>query len=1254
MPKLVEDAEKNGVEVVSFSPDNVAAGDVIVYGDNDHVVMADGNGGYVGNSTSQQKVVQGDDYNAMGDLKPTKIIKTGSGVPSTGGTATSFAGNSGGTYSGDYAIDYAINEAAQKYNVDPALLAAIAKQESGFNQSAQSGAGAVGVMQLMPDTAKGLGVDANDLQGNIEGGAKYIRQMLDMYDGDVEKALAAYNAGAGNLDSVNGDISKLSEETRNYVPAVMANYEGFKGNKTSDNTPQLKLDTSDIFGDMADDDISDILTDFSIAAMEDDDLTFPGLDNLLERGINKGHISKEETQNILDNGMEQFLSYLNTEINKPDAKLAEALAERAAGHKNKKAMVRIQNAISTGDTPVIKQVANKYRQQLENIRSNIYYAGDNSTPAEVDSKNIQPIGTNGSTPATPKTEPVKGPEIKQPDINHAQNKEPKQQVQQGNNLPNTISPQQVSRVQEQQGAAMADIALQQAFAMGKIAQEKQERIRQAQAIQSVAEANNISLPKAIKPALEAGAVKAIQKAQEVIAPTLDEIKGDVKNENIESTESSKTKTTEGIYSEDKVQHSEPEQIEGPAKVNNPDIELGVHHNTKTHEEQPSAVIHKKLEWKRLKELAKKHNGWYSRYAKKYLFNTTEDRDGFVAYVNREFFSKNDNAVDNQQADEVVNKAVEQAEQEAKSKDAEKKQADSDENDYHGFLDDKKPGEIAEIKRVLQAKTDPFGGDNGYVTSKHIMETLARSNAKGEVKNNRYYINGERTKKAAYAYFEYLRKIGYKGNETAGAGQEHISNDNTDNSQPELTEDKAREEIEKTANDFLDGKNQGEEAIAQLKKIRKYFAGDDNPNKSFEMVRLCNNKISMVEEITAPFADEKYQAGNLRFADEYRRYHKLESAPQENDDKGKTTTENSTVVVTGKEFGEYSSIKELRNLAKAYYKNNLQGTSVNNPILGEVNLADTDVDFTGKGISKAISTSAKENKLLLIKYLPELIRKANKVSAKNNEKTKRNAYQYTYLESSAVVDGVEQPVEITIFTDVNGNRYYNHILPLEELEAQKNRSLPVYPAQAPNDRNGIPAVSQQTPVNSSVSQNGASDNVESSKKKGLGVVVYSTPHESKHNGNYTDGNYTDKSGSMRGRVKDGIIEVWEKAKDISKKDWSISISIADIDKAVAEGGANSAYSLKQLADKLYREEMKKWFENHTADDREYRDDNWQRFADDWETNPATDRAVDSVQNVLNELYKTATGNKVESPLEAHQHKKEEKKNGEERTESEGLV
>lgn len=145
-----------------------------------------------------------------------------------GGLKTDNIGNSYGSYSGNADVDSAINEMAEKYNLDPALLAAMAEQESGFNQSAQSEAGAMGIMQLMPGTAEGLGVDPSDLRGNLEGGAKYLRQMLDKYDGDVEKALAAYNAGPGSLDSVNGDISQLSGETQKYVPSVMERYNKFK------------------------------------------------------------------------------------------------------------------------------------------------------------------------------------------------------------------------------------------------------------------------------------------------------------------------------------------------------------------------------------------------------------------------------------------------------------------------------------------------------------------------------------------------------------------------------------------------------------------------------------------------------------------------------------------------------------------------------------------------------------------------------------------------------------------------------------------------------------------------------------------------------------------------------------------------------------------------------------------------------------------------------------------------------------------
>lgn len=129
--------------------------------------------------------------------------------------APSISGLSAGT-----SMDRIFEEASQKYNVDVNLLKAIGKAESGFNASAVSSAGAVGVMQLMPATAKSLGVsNAYDARQNIMGGAKYISQLLDKYDGNVELALAAYNAGSGNVDKYGG-IPPF-EETQNYVKRVM-------------------------------------------------------------------------------------------------------------------------------------------------------------------------------------------------------------------------------------------------------------------------------------------------------------------------------------------------------------------------------------------------------------------------------------------------------------------------------------------------------------------------------------------------------------------------------------------------------------------------------------------------------------------------------------------------------------------------------------------------------------------------------------------------------------------------------------------------------------------------------------------------------------------------------------------------------------------------------------------------------------------------------------------------------------------------
>lgn len=116
-----------------------------------------------------------------------------------------------------------INEVSNKYDVDPKLIEALVKQESGFNPSAKSKAGALGLMQLMPSTAKGLGVsDPMDARQNIEGGVKYVKSMLDRFNGNIILALAAYNAGPNAVKKYDG--VPPYKETQNYVRSILANY----------------------------------------------------------------------------------------------------------------------------------------------------------------------------------------------------------------------------------------------------------------------------------------------------------------------------------------------------------------------------------------------------------------------------------------------------------------------------------------------------------------------------------------------------------------------------------------------------------------------------------------------------------------------------------------------------------------------------------------------------------------------------------------------------------------------------------------------------------------------------------------------------------------------------------------------------------------------------------------------------------------------------------------------------------------------
>jgi soluble lytic murein transglycosylase-like protein len=112
-----------------------------------------------------------------------------------------------------------VAELSARYDLSPALIEAVVWQESRWQAGAVSPVGARGLAQLMPGTARELGVDADDPLANLEGGARYLRAQIDRFGGDIEKALAAYNAGPGRVESAGG--VPAIRETRSYVASIM-------------------------------------------------------------------------------------------------------------------------------------------------------------------------------------------------------------------------------------------------------------------------------------------------------------------------------------------------------------------------------------------------------------------------------------------------------------------------------------------------------------------------------------------------------------------------------------------------------------------------------------------------------------------------------------------------------------------------------------------------------------------------------------------------------------------------------------------------------------------------------------------------------------------------------------------------------------------------------------------------------------------------------------------------------------------------
>lgn len=129
--------------------------------------------------------------------------------------------------------DHLISRAAEKYRVDPALVKAVIKAESNFNHRAVSPVGATGLMQLMPSTAATLQVrDSFHPENNIDGGVRYLRYLMNLFDGNLPLVLAAYNAGENSVIRYNNRIPPYPE-TQTYVKRVLNFFDGYSKGKPS-------------------------------------------------------------------------------------------------------------------------------------------------------------------------------------------------------------------------------------------------------------------------------------------------------------------------------------------------------------------------------------------------------------------------------------------------------------------------------------------------------------------------------------------------------------------------------------------------------------------------------------------------------------------------------------------------------------------------------------------------------------------------------------------------------------------------------------------------------------------------------------------------------------------------------------------------------------------------------------------------------------------------------------------------------------
>lgn len=1014
---------------------------------------------------------------------------------------------------GNKDIDSYINEASVTYGIPTNIIQAQMQAESNFDQSAVSGAGAIGLMQLMPGTAEELGVDPNDPRQNVMGGVKYLKQMYDA-TGNWRDALIAYNEGLGAwqeghryaesvayadkiLNNLDGDIKA---PTSSSIDDITINFTNDILNNTFNDDGSMRGANEDAYNFFKDKTVKDSNGNFRFNAT-DENIT--ALNKKYGEQIQSYRYKNNETQdnltlnstnNINKRGNENInATNNNVNINTPNLdKLREFARQRIKTSRNPAEINDLQSLFKNNNEDsqflddnaaknfILRNYGNEYNNFVNNNKKqeNKITNYEEVKQSELDSNLVKNINSYRQAVNS--------------GFNRSKNKQ------------NSLSPLSLifsrDSIQKAQDIVrkLDDNKLQNRFS-NLFGNFNENTLNPSTVGGNIAEnevINGTNIPEVEQAELMQGIFDDLKNKQKIDENVQNLLQQQVTQEALYQQQLQQQHVPYKTYQEKKRREVEQQyandiynDTEVPASVGTQARKTENRGRTKANKdildkfrttenpilkqgyidklaENISNMFSSGYSAKNNKGSLKKLSDFINAESRRneFLKQLTEEEQNVLMYLDYTF--------------ENTGKAFKDVLQEAENE--RKKIIDR----YKDILRSQMKQGVTPRSVAYNRETGEYinspGYSNNYQWYRDMTANGTRRIGKKELEDNLDYIAVEHL---TDGYFDpqYGWQIPGGGDEQFHEMEDTINVLNSIATKAEAYEaerfiptknkrgvasnkgnvqqTKQSEKIDLIGlkavtqgllNRLSEAKENGElqnPSSVNIKKVEKDI-NSDNYTKQKKAIDFVGNKLDEVLPVEEKQSIKENISKTISNTSET---NTIIEQNKNNEQETEVTKEKNVITVTGDEFGNYDNISELRKKAIQYYKEYLQGTSVRNKKLGIIDIDENGiVNFTGSGKSKMKHVSAKPNKLLLVKHLPELIKNATDITEKAamSDKHKINNEHFYYLHTKVNINGKLEPVDITLIKRNDKSiQYYNHILPNEESIKKEDTTVHTEPVSS---------------------------------------------------------------------------------------------------------------------------------------------------------------------------------------------------------------